>query len=323
MQTPRNLIIEHIEQGIIQIDKIPDALKATRVIPDSKNWRMFIDRLLLYIGGLALAFAVMFFIAYNWDDIGRFSKFGMVEVIIVLATIAYCRFGKDTAASKVSLLVASICVGVLLALYSQTYQTGADPWQLFFNWALFIIPWAIIGRFPVIWVLWAALINVSIILYYQAFGGVIDILLGYRSPMLWLLFLFNTIALFLWEFLATKWRWLSERWAVRLLALGSGVPVTWLILAAIFNTGEAGSYSWLVWMLWLALMFFIYRKIKPDLFMLAECCLAFKTVTISFVARHTIEHGEAGVFLLLAFLVIGMGSGAAFWLKSVHREFQS
>ncbi|MGD9159276.1 MAG: DUF2157 domain-containing protein [Desulfobacteraceae bacterium] len=322
MPTPRNLIIEYIEQGIIPADKIPDALKVTRVIPDGKSWRTFIDRLLLYIGGLALAFAVMFFIAYNWNDIGRFSKFGMVEAVIVIAIIAYCRLSKETASSKVSLLVASICVGVLLALYGQTYQTGADPWQLFFTWALFIIPWAVIGRFPAIWVLWAALINVSIILYYQAFGGVIEILLGYRSPMLWLLFLFNTLALFLWEFLSIKWRWLSERWAVRLLALGSGVPVTWLILAAIFHRGEAGSYSWFAWLIWLALIYFIYRKIKPDLFMLAEGCLSVITVIVCFIGRHILEHGEPGAFLFLAILVIGMGSGTAFWIKNIHKEIR-
>ena len=195
MPTPRNLIIEYIEQGIIPGAKIGDALKSAGIIPDGKSWKTFIDRVLLYIGGLALAFAVMFFIAYNWDDLGKFSKFGMVEALIVLSIVFYCRFGKETAASKVSLLAASICVGVLLALYGQTYQTGADPWQLFFTWSLFILPWAVIGRFPALWILWLALINTSVVLYHQTFTGVFEILLGYRSPMLWQLFIFNTAAL--------------------------------------------------------------------------------------------------------------------------------
>ena len=39
MPTPRNLIIEYIEQGIIPAEKIPDALKAAKVIPDGNSWR--------------------------------------------------------------------------------------------------------------------------------------------------------------------------------------------------------------------------------------------------------------------------------------------
>jgi len=33
-------------------------------------------------------------------------------------------------------MVSTILVGVLLALVGQTYQTGADTWQLFFYWAI-------------------------------------------------------------------------------------------------------------------------------------------------------------------------------------------
>ena len=83
MITPRSQILEFIELGAIPTEKIDDALIATKVTPDGKRWRAFIDHILLWLGGLSLAFAVMFFIAYNWQDIGRFAKFGMVEAFIV------------------------------------------------------------------------------------------------------------------------------------------------------------------------------------------------------------------------------------------------
>ena len=322
MTSPRSQIIEFIEQGTIPAEKIGDALTAAKVVPDGKSWRTFVDHLLLWLGGLALAFAVMVFVAYNWNDIGRFAKFGMVEGFIVLAIVAYCKLAEHKTASKVSLLVATISLGVLLALYGQTYQTGADPWQLFFNWALLMLPWALIGRFSAIWIVWVILINISIVLYHQTFRGVFWIMFG-PTGMLWLAFFFNTLVLVAWEFLAESCHWLSERWAIRLLAVGSGVPMTWLVLNAIFNHRDVSAFSGLVWSIWLALMYFVYRKVRSDLFMLAGGCLSGITVSVSFLGKHMLKDGSPGGFLFLALVVIGMGAGAAFWLKNVHQESRS
>jgi uncharacterized membrane protein len=323
MISSRSQFIELMEQGAIPVDKIGDALKATKVAPDGKAWRTFIDHFLLWLGGLALAFAVMFFIAYNWNVIGRFAKFGMVEGFVVLAIVAYCRFGGNSASSKVSLLVATICLGVLLAFYGQTYQTGADPWQLFFVWALLMLPWAIIGRFPAIWIVWVVLLNTSLVLYYQTFGGIFRLMSGSETGLLWLIFILNTLLLAAWEVLAATWHWLSERWALRLLATAGGVPLNWLVLQSIFADSDASFLAGLVWVLWMAAMYVVYRRTKPDLFMLAGCCLSGITVSVSFLGRYMLEDGSAGSFLFLSLVVIGLGTGAAFWLKKVHQECQS
>lgn len=324
MISPRSQLIELIEQGSIPAEKIGDALIATNITPDGRAWRAFIDRLLLWLGGLALAFAAMFFIAYNWNDIGRFAKFAMVEGSIILAIAAYCRFTDHSTAGKVALFVATICLGVLLALYGQTYQTGADPWQLFFTWALLMLPWALIARFPALWIVWVILLNTSIILSDQTFRGIFWFSAGSATGMLWPLFIFNTLLLAAWEFLTATRHWLSERWAIRLLATGSGVPLTWLVLHSIFaHSEEGGLLPGVVWLSWLAAMYFFYRKIKPDLFMLAGCCLSGITVIVAFLSKHLLQDHSAGGFLFLALLVVGLGAGAAFWLKKVHREMQS
>lgn len=320
MTTPRNQLIEFIEQGAIPTDAIDQALSVTKVSPDGKSWRTFIDHLLLWLGGLALAFAVLFFIAYNWKELGHFAKFGIVEVFMILSIGAYCKFDEHSMTGKVSLLVATIFLGVLLALFGQTYQTGADPWQLFFNWALLMLPWALIGRFSALWLVWIALINVSISLYYYTFWRFFGIVFGSESGMLWLLFSINSLALIVWQLLARYYHWLAERWAIRLLALGSGVPLTWLVFHSIFDFRGPGGLPWLVWVLWLVAMYFYYRKVKLDLFMLAGCCLSGITVIISFVAEHLLQNGDAAAFFFLACLVIGMGGGAAFWLKNIHQE---
>lgn len=323
MTSARNQIIELIEQDCILPEKMHEALATTSVAPDGRSWRIFIDHLLLWLGGLALAFAVMFFVAYNWDDLGRFAKFGMMEGLIVLTVLAYWKLDKDRVPAKVSLLMASIFLGVLLALYGQTYQTGADPWQLFFNWALLMLPWAIVGRFSAIWMLWIGLINVSIILFHMTFRNALWMMFDSDMAMLWWVFVFNTVALVAWEFLENRWAWLAERWATRLLAVVSGTAITWLVLYAIFDHRQGDTVSTVVWLFWSAGLYFVYRMKKPDLFMLAGGCLSGIVVVTSFLARHLLDHADAGGFLLLALMIIGLGTGAAIWLRNVHREWSS
>lgn len=323
MASIRNQLINLIEQDCIPAEKIDDALTATKILPDGNAWLRFINQLLLWLGVLAIAFAAMFFIAYNWDDLGRFAKFGMVETLIVLAILAYWRLDEHKVAAKIALLMASIFFGVLLALYDQTYQTGADRWQLFFNWALLMLPWAIIGRFPAIWILWIALINLSVVLYYMTFPSAIWFMFGSGTSMVWVLFAFNTFALVIWELLSNKWQWLAERWAVRLLGIGSGVTITWLAVYAIFDHRNAGALSGIMLAIWLACLYFVYRKIRYDLFMLAGAALSGIVVVISFMYKHILDDFDAGGFFLIGLLIIGMGTGAAVWLRNIYREWQS
>ncbi len=323
MDSTRNQLIRLIEQEYIPRENIERALNTTGISPDGKTWLKFIDHLLLWLGGLALAFSAMFFIAYNWDELGRFAKFGMVEALIVLAVLAYWKLDQHNMAAKVALLMAAIFLGVLLALYGQTYQTGADPWQLFFNWALLMLPWTVIGLFPAIWILWIALINLSIVLYYTTFASAFGFIFGSDAGMLWALFAFNTVALTIWELLSHKWQWLAERWAVRLLAIGSGVSISWLTIFSIIDYRDTDSIAGIVWLAWLGGMYYVYRNIRHDLFMLAGIALSGIVVAITFMARHLLDGLEAGGLLLIAFMIIGMGAGAAVWLRNIHREWQS
>ena len=328
----RGHIIDLIEHGTISPKNIGDALIATKVEPDGKAWATFIDIFLLWLGGLALAFAAIFFVAHNWNAIGRFTKFGMVEILILLATAAYWKLAEHRVAGKVSLLVATIFLGALLALYEQTYQTGADTWQLFFNWALLMMPWALIGRFPTLWIVWVVLINLSILLYHHTFADGLWLMFVADEGMLWLVFLFNTLALILWELLSDTLHWLSERWATRLLAISSGVPITLLTLYAIFDHRDVSDLlSILAWVSWLAVLYMAYRYARPDLFMLASGCLSGIVVVIAFASKLLLpkfwslrsEDPDPGAFLFLTLMVIALGTGAAVWLRHIHREWHS
>ena len=51
--------------------------------------------------------------------------------------------GLDAVAGRISLFATAFLSGILLAVFGQVYQTGADPYGLFLAWALLILPWAV------------------------------------------------------------------------------------------------------------------------------------------------------------------------------------
>lgn len=322
MDSTRTCLLELIERGAIRPGDVGRAVDVSGLRPSGRAWRDFLDQVLLWLGVLALAFSVLFFIAYNWTELGRFARFALVELALLSATAVYWKKDGSGLASQAALMAATLLLGVLLALYGQVYQTGADPWQLFFNWALLMLPWALIGRFAAIWLVWLGLLNLSVILYHTAFSLLGFLFASSILSMLWSLVLINTPALIIWQFASHRWSWLDRDWARRLVAVASGASITSLLLYTIIS--ESAIFPWLVYPLWLVGFYWFYRRVHPDLFMLAGACLSGILLTVVFVAENMLSLGvaDAGSFLLLAILILGLSAAAAAWLKRVQREIR-
>jgi uncharacterized membrane protein len=220
--------------------------------------------------------------------------------------------------------MAFILLGALMAYFGQTYQTGADPWQLFFNWALLGLPWIIIARFAPLWLLFLVLLNLSVSLYHDALGAIIPFGIKRDESLFWCLLMLNTSSLVMWELRRTKHTWLNHVWVGRLIAIAAVYSVSGLALIAIFSPGA----TWLggfIWLAFMALAYLIYRQLSPDLFVLALCSLSVIIVSVSWIAHISLlgDAEETGLFLLLFILTIGLTSGAAIWLKKLMKEFQS
>ena len=328
MNITRNELSHLIQTGIIPPEKVEQALATTKLAPTHTEWKNFLGNTLLWLGALALCSSALFFIAYNWDEMGRFAKFGLVEILLILSIALYWWSSKKASSApdtppllhKVSLLMGSIFLGVLLAFYGQTYQTGADTWQLFAMWCLLMLPWAIISRFAALWMLWLALLNTAIVLYFQAHTDLFSMIFDSNSSMLWLVAGVNAVALLIWELLETRWKWLSANWATRLIALASGIPITFLVIYSIFDE-QSNFIPALAWLVGLALIYFVYRKRKPDLFMLAMACLSGISVILSLSGNFIFSNtADIAGFFVQAILVIVLGSMSAVWLKGIHKE---
>ena len=80
------------------------------------------------LGGLGL----IFWVAANWDLLSRAARFGLLQTVVVAMCLG--AWWKPAARAPLGLL-ALLGIGGLFAYFGQTYQTGADAWQLFALWA--------------------------------------------------------------------------------------------------------------------------------------------------------------------------------------------
>lgn len=322
MESARNELLNLIEHDVVSNINIDDAVSLAKIRPTPSAWLSFINNLLLWVGTVTFGLSFIFFIAYNWSQLGRFAKFTLVEVALVLAIVVYLKVQLNSVASSAALVFATLMLGTLMALFGQTYQTGADPWQLFFNWALLMIPWAVIGRFVSIWMIWLVLLNVSIALYCDIHPNPLSLLFSSKTNVLWSFFAFNTLSFVVWYLLTPHFSWMQKPWPIRLIALSAGASITNLTLFTIFDEGIANSLALPIWALFFAAIYWLYRKRSIDLFMLAGACLSGILVTVSLLAKDILQQLDAGSFLVLAIVVIGLGVGAAFWLKKMQMESQ-
>jgi uncharacterized membrane protein len=314
-------ILDWIAQGRIEPAAVPAALRATGMAPSRADWRGFIDSIALWLGAVFCAAAVIFFFAYNWQALGRFAKFGLVEALLLGAVAACWRLGLDRVSGKAALLAATLLVGALLALVGQTYQTGADTFELFAAWAAAVFAWVALSRFGALWLLWLGLLNLTVYFYHHTFGGLFGLLFS-TQQLLWVLFVLNTVALCVWE-AATHFgvAWLqAERWPQRVLASASGGLITALAVWAVIDVHGVGAEGVIGYLLWLGAAFAMYRHWRPDLFVLAGGVLSAVIVVAAALGNLLLRHDNGGGFLLIGMVVIGMSAAGAWWLKTVAKE---
>ena len=120
---------------------------------------------LLAVGvGFTVA-GIIFFFAYNWDELPKFAKLGIVEVLLVASVLlaTFTRWNKLV--KQIFLTGATFLIGTLFAVFGQIYQTGADAYDLFLGWTLFTILWAVAIRFAPLWLTFIGLLCTTIWLY--------------------------------------------------------------------------------------------------------------------------------------------------------------
>lgn len=120
------------------------------------------------LGAALIGLGLVMWIAANWADFGRGGRFALLQGALVVAALAAAARPAWRAPAA---LLALIATGALFAYFGQTYQTGADAWQLFALWAVLTVPFGLAARSDVVWAPWSLVAMVAIALWVQTQTG--------------------------------------------------------------------------------------------------------------------------------------------------------
>lgn len=307
-------------EGYLSARALERALTLAEIIPSKHRWQTFLSTLLFALGVVFLLAGVIFFFAYNWAQMGHFIKLGLLQAAIAATVAISWHKGLEHLSGKFTLWAASVLVGPLLAVYGQTYQTGADPYELFFGWAILIIGWVAISRFAPLWLFFLILLNISLILYWTQ---ILDMTRWTFAGMCETCFLLNAGALIAWEWLAApKIPWLSGRWIPRLLVCASTAFLTIPTISCIFDCAAEPFLllASILYFSFIAACLWFYQRGIHDLFMLAAGLFSLIIIITAFFIKML---GEGFIFLMFySFLIIVQTAAVVFWLRKVEKTWR-
>ncbi len=112
---------------------------------------------------------MVYVVAFNWDELGRFVQFACLAGPLAAAG-AFSAWRFPSVSAKASLFAAFLLTGAFMSLFGQTYQTGVDPWQLFAGWSALTVVWALLADMPLMWAGQVVLWNVALGLWWTQTG---------------------------------------------------------------------------------------------------------------------------------------------------------
>ena len=173
------------EQSIHQLLK-------SNIYSNNKSWYSFLKLFFISLGVVFTTAGIIFFFAYNWVDLNKFVKIGLIQglIIAIAAVVLFSKLSLDI--KNILFTAVSILVGVLFAVFGQIYQTGANAYDFFLGWTMAIAMWVVISNYPPLWVVFIVLINTTVLLYAEQvardWSGVFICTLLFSINVLFLIF---------------------------------------------------------------------------------------------------------------------------------------
>ncbi len=308
-------LLQWAEQQQLSPQQLQQAAQLFQLQPTITDWLTLANRVLLFAAVVLVGSAVVFFFAYNWPLMHYLAKLALAGVAVLISGSVAVAGAKDSLPRRAAILACAILTGALLALIGQTYQTGADIWQLFAAWAALITPLVLLSKSRASYLLWFLLIELALWRYLDS-----------RSRF-WLLNSAEQLAL---VSLANMLMLLFAECALQRLGVRQPKPLIWLAALALLATLSLGAvigiweaeyhFNLVSYVIAAPLMLLWYYRLQRDLLIFA--LLLFSGIAVSTVALSRLMDGADGFFIanLLALYVIGASAGAAVWLKRLLQE---
>jgi len=292
--------------------------------PTPAEWRVFGARLLQAAGLGSLGAGVIFFVAANWQAWGLAGRFGLLEAGLAACVAAALWQPPPARIGQAALLLATLFTGALLALFGQSYQTGADVHELFFAWALLALPFAVAALSGAVWAVWWVVLDIGLALLCGGlsldnfFWRFLDGWGRDRAALLMLPCVANLLgaALFL-GLRRTRFVAAAPLWLVRLL-LGVGIAYgTAASLPEMSDHGAGVIALYAAIAIVIAIASWARRQDVFPLTVLAGSAIAISTAWLG----HSMRWSDTGPLLLVTIWLIGSSTASAMLL--MHRLRQS
>lgn len=265
------------------------------------------------LGAALLGMGLIFWVAANWEDLGRMGRFALLQGVLAAACLGAFAVPK---ARIPLLLLALLAIGGLFAYFGQTYQTGADPWQLFALWAALALPLCLAARSDVLWTPWMLIFSTAAALWMQAHAhhswriDSADLSIFVSG---WLAVL---LACALVSPVLARWTGAGS-WALRLGLVLATILITGTAVSALFGS-EVGSPYWAgLALLAVAGVLLLTRKFF-DVFGLSAVALGLNTLLVGGMTHllfngHGGEVGSLVVLGLLAAVLLALTVQGILW----------
>lgn len=326
-------------QQALDASAVREALRRAGGLPDAAAWRDFTARLLHGAGLGALGAGVLFFVAANWQDYGVFGRFVLLQAALLVSVGVALWRPPPRPVGQGALLLATLLTGGLLALFGQSYQTGADLHELFFTWALLALPFALAGGSAALWTLWFCVLNVALALLCGWVGTehvvwrVLDGRAVGQPTLLMLPCLINLAAAASFASLArTRFAAAAPHGLVRLLTSFGFVYGTVACIGVVVGEGlwrsptaAASGQGAAVLLLFVALSMataFITLRQRHDVFNMALLAASWIAISTTWLGR-SMRFNDLGSFFLIAFWLIATSTAAGLLLMHWVRRWQA
>lgn len=267
------------------------------------------------LGGLG----IIFWIAANWESLSRAGRFALLQAVIV----AMCTGAVFRPAARPALaLLALLGIGGLFAYFGQTYQTGADPWQLFAIWAALALPLCLGVRHDAVWAPWALVCISAIALWIHAHTGHDWDVNGRDLP--WHLAGWIAALLLVFALSPGLSRYTGAGiWGMRVAVTLATFIITWSGLFALFGSSVAPQYVLGMAVLAGAAAALCTARFH-DTFALSAIGLALNTLLVGGLARLLLDKRSGGdpiiETMLIGLVAAGMLAGTVKLVIGVARK---
>lgn len=283
------------------------------VYAQTVQWMLFIKITCLALGLSFFVAGVIFFFAFNWDAMHKFQKLGALLILVLIFSLASI-FLKTTLWIKNSLLfAASLLVGGSFAIFGQIYQTGADAYDFFLAWTIFIALWSISSRFPPLLLFFVILVQTTLTLYFEQVGPDLTFI-----QIVTILYVAQLIFYSFFTYVNATPDDVLSLWFRKTLYFMALLLSTIGLIWGVFDSFSTGFYALLVLVLISYSFAFIISWEKYDWVMVCSTLLSVLFVLVSFILKASM--GTFGYFFATLALVFGIAAIVKVYFNLIEKR---